>query len=230
MYKLKNLTIIVCIMLLFVMLTSCGKKNTEVTETESDMETTEEATIITFPDETGFYAHGSYNAVEEDPFATASVETTEATQPKPTESKANESESKNPTQPSSTKPTDPTEPSSSKPTDVTEPSPTKPTDSTEPTATDPTESTEKKEPETPTTEETTVPTEPEASKPSEDSGIMTYEKYCALSPAEQMAFFNTFESAEAFTNWYQNAKAEYEGQKNSVNVDGGIADLGDFVK
>lgn len=183
MYKVNRWVMILSVMLIVCMLGSCGKEKDDETQVETSAETASqtevETTVVTFPDETGFYAHGSYSNDGEDPFATAPVETTEEPDEQGTEP-------------------------------------------TEPEVTDPTEDLK--------TDETTSPTEPEETQPGNNSDAMTYEKYNSMSAGEQMAFFNSFESPEAFTAWYQNAKAEYESQKNSVDVNGGIADLGGFAQ
>ena len=117
-------------------------------------------------------------------------------------------------------------------TEATEPKETETTatESTETTTaptTAPTDPTEEEEPENPTTEPTTEATEPENTQPS--SGMTEYERYIAMSPAEQAAFYATFPSPEAFTAWYHNAMAEYENQKNSVDVGDGVVDLEKFT-
>lgn len=100
------------------------------------------------------------------------------------------------------------------------------------TAKDPTQSAT-----TPTTdsstESTTAPTtgpEQETTKPTEPAAKLTdYEWYNSLSGAEQKAFMETFDSIEAFFDWYNNAKAEYEAQKPGIDVGDGVIDLEDFA-
>ena len=61
-----------------------------------------------------------------------------------------------------------------------------------------------------------------------DDGKMTYEKYIALSPEEQQKYYNSFASVEAFFNWLNAAKAEYEANRDEIEVDGEI-DIGDYI-
>lgn len=68
---------------------------------------------------------------------------------------------------------------------------------------------------------------------SENTGITTiigpdesisYLKYEAMSAQEQTLFYYSFANAEAFTEWYNNAKAEYEASidKVYINADGSV--------
>ena len=62
------------------------------------------------------------------------------------------------------------------------------------------------------------------------SDEMTYEKYSAMSGAEQQAYFNTFKDPAKFFEWYNAAKAEYEQNQNRIEIDGnGSIDLGDLI-
>lgn len=64
--------------------------------------------------------------------------------------------------------------------------------------------------------------------PAKPSGGSEYEKYMAMSPEEQEAFFETFDSPEAFIKWFNNAKAKYESSNDSIVVEGGGIDIGDY--
>lgn len=68
----------------------------------------------------------------------------------------------------------------------------------------------------------------EDSSPAKPAGGSEYEKYMAMSPEEQEAFFETFDSPEAFIKWFNNAKAKYEAGNDSIVVEGGGIDIGDY--
>ena len=69
------------------------------------------------------------------------------------------------------------------------------------------------------------------STPSTPDQPMTYEKYIAMSGAEQQAFFESFSDPAAFIAWYNTAKAAYDAAQkdNTITGDGNI-DLGDLIK
>jgi predicted negative regulator of RcsB-dependent stress response len=52
----------------------------------------------------------------------------------------------------------------------------------------------------------------------EDFAKLTYEEYNALSGAEQELYFNKFDSLEAFFEWYNAAKKEYDDKENSSDI------------
>lgn len=104
----------------------------------------------------------------------------------------------------------------------TEPPATEPP-TTEPPATEP-PTTEPPATEPPATEPST--TEPPVTLPPVSVGTTSYEWYNSLSGAEQVNFFNTFESMEAFVNWYNSAKAEHDALHPDVEVGNGSIDLG----
>lgn len=96
------------------------------------------------------------------------------------------------------------------------------------------------DPESPEEPESTTPpaTQPpatEAPDPEEptqgggnNSGTTTmteYEKYHAMSPSEQQAFMESFESIDAFFVWYENAKAAHDAAKPPIDVGDGSIDL-----
>lgn len=57
---------------------------------------------------------------------------------------------------------------------------------------------------------------------------LTYEEYLAMTPEEQDAFFDQFDSFDAFSAWLSAAKAEYDKNKEEIEVgSGGSIDLGD---
>lgn len=59
----------------------------------------------------------------------------------------------------------------------------------------------------------------------EESVLPTYEEYEAMTGKEQVAFAKTFESNEAFFEWYNAAKEEYEQQHPTIEIDGNSVDL-----
>ena len=96
-----------------------------------------------------------------------------------------------------------------------------------------TESTEVKDPESEEDEnrvESTVPSVPDEESVQDATESTTpaaaelteYEKYHALSGAEQKAFVDSFASMEAFFEWYNAARAEYEDQDAVIPEDGVI--------
>jgi hypothetical protein len=60
--------------------------------------------------------------------------------------------------------------------------------------------------------------------------LMSYEEYLALTPAQQQAFYESFESAEAYFAWLHKEKEDYENNKDQIEIDGGGSlDLGDII-
>ncbi len=113
---------------------------------------------------------------------------------------------------------------------------TEPGETTEPSATEPSEPTETSEPEA--TESTSAPeTKPvqptqgadepeEPEQPTEPKEEMTYEIFRNLTPAQQRAYQESFESIEAFFEWYNAAVAAYEAANPPIVVGpGDIVDL-----
>lgn len=59
---------------------------------------------------------------------------------------------------------------------------------------------------------------------------VTYSQYNAMSAEEQQAWFNSFESVEAFFGWYNNAKAVYEANNEAIIIDGNTSiDISDIA-
>lgn len=79
--------------------------------------------------------------------------------------------------------------------------------------------------------ETTVPTtgkdSEDESKPATDS--TDYETYNAMSGEQQKAFMETFESVEAFFDWYNAAKEEYDAQHPDVEIGDDAIDFGEII-
>ena len=93
---------------------------------------------------------------------------------------------------------------------------TEPEETTKPTeATKPTEETKP--------QETTPPTQPSAKPQTE------YERFQNMSAEEQQAHMESFGSIEAFFDWYNNAKAEYEAANPPIDVGDGSVDMGDLL-
>ena len=78
--------------------------------------------------------------------------------------------------------------------------------------------------------EGTKPTEPAVTEPSSGSERVSYEEYNAMTPAEQVAYYNQFDSMEAFVQWYNEAKDAYDREHGAIDVGDGNIDLGDLEK
>lgn len=62
------------------------------------------------------------------------------------------------------------------------------------------------------------------------AGSLSYEEYIAMSGEEQQKYFESFESVEAFFEWYNAAKAKYDEENESIEIGGdGSIDLGDII-
>lgn len=217
----------IAILLMFVfvfLLPACGGQKNVETEATEILETTEDATetlppVVTitsddFPEGEGIVGY----LVTTEPNEMNEEDNREDSSPKPTTPK--------PTTPKPTTPK-PTEPEATKPTTPkpTTPEPTQPTE-TEVT-TKPTEAPKPTEP-----QETTKPTE--APKPTEppvsDGPCCDYEEYLALSPAEQEAYMRTFSNPMDFIEWSKKAEAEHNAHDDTIIVEGGNLDIGDYMK
>lgn len=73
------------------------------------------------------------------------------------------------------------------------------------------------------------PTEPGATEPEDGIHYVSYEEYNNMTPAEQVAYYNQFPSMEAFVQWYNEAKAEYDREHGAIDVGDGDIDLGDIT-
>jgi len=56
-----------------------------------------------------------------------------------------------------------------------------------------------------------------------------YGKYLAMSPEEQQEYFETFDSIDAYFDWLNKAKAEYEKVLNATELKDGTVDIGDLI-
>jgi hypothetical protein len=59
---------------------------------------------------------------------------------------------------------------------------------------------------------------------------LTYEEYWAMSGKEQAEYYNSFDSAEDFFEWYNAAKAKYDADHPDIDVGDGELDLGELGK
>lgn len=63
-----------------------------------------------------------------------------------------------------------------------------------------------------------------------DNFYVTYEQYNAMSPQEQVDYFNKFPSMEAFVQWYNDAKEAYDAEHGAIEIGGdGSIDLGEII-
>lgn len=107
-------------------------------------------------------------------------------------------------------------------TEETQPSNAAATEATDPESKEEDKQAEATDPSSPSEEgiqETTEATTPVTEE------LTEYEKYHAMSGAEQKAFTDSFGSMEAFFEWYNAARAEYEG-KNAEIPEDGVIELG----
>ena len=108
---------------------------------------------------------------------------------------------------------DPTEPSSN-------PSPSTPSESaTQPSST----------PATQPTTPSSVPTQP-STPPTDETKPMDYLTFQAMSGAEQRAYQESFESLDAFFEWYNTVKEAYEKENPPIEIGGdGAVDWEDII-
>lgn len=71
-------------------------------------------------------------------------------------------------------------------------------------------------------------TEPPRTGVSQGCGC-EYAAYLAMSPGGQQAYYESFSSPEAFIAWSQSARAAHEGHDDSVRVEGGDLNIGDYI-
>ncbi len=87
----------------------------------------------------------------------------------------------------------------------------------------PEQSTPSQEPEKPSQGESTPPAEP---KPNTN---LTYAEYMAMTPAEQEAYYESYENVMDFIAWHNAAKAKYDAEKDSIQIEGGNIDIGEIM-
>lgn len=74
-------------------------------------------------------------------------------------------------------------------------------------------------------------TKPQETKPQGEAPreLTEYEKYMAMSPEDQQKYYNSFPSVEAFFEWLQKAKAEYEAGLDYVEIGKGPIDIEEII-
>lgn len=211
-----------CSVLAGSFLTGCKKNLDEQQETMTMATETQEETrkVETLPpeltDPTGHYAYGGVSDSMWD--EEEEIDATEAEKKSVADNKTNSSQN-------NVKTTEPTkakeENKPTNPTEATKPSEaTKPAESTKPTeGTKPTETTK------PTEEDDRISAELGTAEMPDDWELTEYEKYMAMSPEAQQEFFNSFGSVDAFFQWLQDAKAEYEANQDYIEIGGGPIDI-----
>ena len=61
--------------------------------------------------------------------------------------------------------------------------------------------------------------------------LLSYEEYMALTPEEQQAYYESFEDFDAYFDWLNKAKEDYENNKDEIKIEGGGSlDLGDIIE
>lgn len=77
------------------------------------------------------------------------------------------------------------------------------------------------------------PSEPEETKQTEPievpEGEIDYEEFTAMSPTQQRVYMESFESLDAFFEWYNAAKEEYEQAHPPIDVGDGVIDMEDII-
>lgn len=215
----KTLRVIVAMLLVANLLAGC--RNHTVTPSESVFEITDSPgdgtdaiSTDTLPGGEGVeIVEGSDSDFEDDTGDTVSPENI-----KHTESTESTEETK------STEETEPIE-------DTKSAEGTEPPQGTEPTEeTKPVEGTQLSESTEPTEDvEPTEGTEPTEGAAPDDGPCCDYGAYLEMSPAEQQAYMNTFSSPLDFIEWCKTAEAEHTDHDDSVTVEGGDLDIGDYI-
>ena len=72
--------------------------------------------------------------------------------------------------------------------------------------------------------------QPPASESDQPEKLLTYEEYWLMDGKSQAEYYNSFGSDEAFFEWYNAAKAEYDAAHPGVDAGDGEIDLGDLGK
>lgn len=195
---------------LIIALVGCGKKNEE--EQIGSVPSETEATVYETVDET-------IPGLEDSIFDTE-AQTTEPTETEPEVTEPEKKEESGVKQPADqgTTTTSPT-----KKPGTTATTPTTPTTSTTPT-TPPVKN-------EPATEPATQPDASEEKKEENATPVVPsdYEKFHDMSAAEQQAYVESFKDMDAFFDWYNQAKADYEAANPSIEVGDGKVDMGDII-
>lgn len=56
-----------------------------------------------------------------------------------------------------------------------------------------------------------------------------YEEFTAMSPTQQRVYMESFESLDAFFEWYNGAKEVYEQAHPPIDVGDGVIDMEDII-
>lgn len=80
-----------------------------------------------------------------------------------------------------------------------------------------------------TPENTEAPVATLAPEAGHIANTTAYEQYNNMSGDEQLAFYRTFDSSEAFIAWYNAAKADYEASNPAIEITGDVIDLGELL-
>ena len=75
----------------------------------------------------------------------------------------------------------------------------------------------------PEAEQKPAETKPAETKPS--TNLSAFEQYENMSAAQQREFMESFDSVEAFFDWYNKAKDEHNAQNPDVEIGNGVVDL-----
>lgn len=68
-------------------------------------------------------------------------------------------------------------------------------------------------------------------KNKEDDDLLTFEEYLSLTAAQQQEYYKSFESVDAFADWYRTAQQEYKENDDSISLGGdGTVDLNELLK
>ncbi|MBQ7034257.1 MAG: hypothetical protein IJN34_00810 [Clostridia bacterium] len=58
---------------------------------------------------------------------------------------------------------------------------------------------------------------------------LTYEEYMAMTPTEQKAYYDSYENFTDFVAWHNAAKAEYDAENESVEIQDGEINISDII-
>lgn len=61
-----------------------------------------------------------------------------------------------------------------------------------------------------------------------DHSKFSYEDYINMTPQQQTSFIKSFSSLGEFTDWYNDAKSEYDENNDRIDIGDGTIDLGDI--
>lgn len=78
------------------------------------------------------------------------------------------------------------------------------------------------------------PTDPSIDENDQQSDVssnseLTYKEYLAMTPTEQKAYYDSYENFKDFVAWHNAAKAEYDAENGSVEIQDGKIDISDII-